>query len=43
MKHILNTRKENGKINPYPFLVLVAIVLVITFILFHFVFQNKAF
>lgn len=43
MKHLLKTRKESGKINPYPFLVLVAIILAVIFIVFHFVFQNRVF
>lgn len=43
MKTLLKRRKADGRINPYPFLLLVAIILVILFMLFHFVFQNRAF
>jgi len=43
MKRILKARKDNGKINPYPFMVLVVITLAVIFIVFHLVFQNRAF
>lgn len=43
MKKLLKTRTEQGKINPYPFFVLVALILAIIFIVFHFVFRNQVF
>lgn len=43
MKKILNTRKANGKVNPYPFLILVVLVLALIFVIFHIVFKNLAF
>ncbi|SDH76598.1 MULTISPECIES: hypothetical protein [Mucilaginibacter] len=43
MKRLLKTRKVNGDINPYPFLLLVAVILALIFIVFHFIFQSRAF
>ncbi|WP_256389310.1 hypothetical protein [Mucilaginibacter sp. PPCGB 2223] len=43
MKHVLKTRKTNEKINPYPFLILAVLILLIIFIVFHLIFKNQVF
>lgn len=43
MKKLLKTRKDIGQINPYPFLLLVGLILAVIFILVHFIFKNQAF
>lgn len=44
MKHSWSIRKKgNGKVNPYPMLLLVALLLFIIFIVFHFFFKNPVF
>ncbi|MGZ3755530.1 MAG: hypothetical protein ACXVAY_16905 [Mucilaginibacter sp.] len=44
MKHSwISGRIDNGKINPYPLLLLVLLVMFILFIVFHFFFRNPVF
>lgn len=43
MKKLLKTRKGNGQLNPYPFLILVGLILALIFIIVHFIFKNQAF
>ncbi|MCQ6961511.1 hypothetical protein [Mucilaginibacter aquariorum] len=43
MKKMIRSKKAGGKINPYPFLLLVMLLLAVIFIVIHFIFRNTVF
>jgi hypothetical protein len=43
MKRLVKIRRADGKINPYPFLILVAVVMIILFTVFRFIFRNQVY